>query len=58
MNRLPLRSNGWTMTIGRLTFQVKNLGDIVTLPQKQKDGTHFKWFQLAAVNKDGTKCGV
>ena len=46
------------MTIGKLTFQVKNLGDIVTLPQKQKDGTHFKWFQLAAVNKDGTKCGV
>ena len=36
-----MKSNGWTITV---TFQVKNLGDIVTSPPKQKDGTHVKWF--------------
>ena len=41
MNRLLLKSNGWAITV---TFQVKNLGDIVTSPRKQKDGTHVKWF--------------
>ena len=37
---------------------MKNLGDIVTSPRKQKDGTHVKWFQFATVNKDGTERGV
>ena len=39
-------------------FQVKKLGDIIMSPWKQKDGTHVKWFQFAAVTKEGTKCGV
>ena len=38
-----------------VTFQVKNLGDIVISPRKQKDGTQVNWFQFAAVNEDGTK---
>ena len=37
-----------------VTFQVKKLGDIITSPWKQKDGTHVKWFQFAAVTKEGT----
>ena len=41
-----------------VTCQVKNLVDIVTSPRKQKDGTHVKWFQFAAVNEDGTKRGT
>ena len=27
-----------------VTFQAKNLGDIVTSPREQKDVTHVKWF--------------
>ena len=41
-----------------VTSQVKNLGEIIMSPLKQKDGTHVKWFQFAAVTKDGTKHGV
>ena len=37
---------------------MKNLGVIVTSSQKQKDGTHVKWFQFATVNEDGTERGV
>ena len=33
-------------------FSSENLGDIVTSPRNQKDGTHLKWFQFAAVNED------
>ena len=41
-----------------VTFQMKYLGDMVTSPRKQKDGTHVKGFQFATVNKNGTKHGV
>ena len=41
-----------------VTFQVKNLGDIIMPLRKQKDDTHVKWFQFAAVTKEGTKRGV
>ena len=37
---------------------MKNLGVIVTSSQKQKDGTHVKWFQFATVDEDGTEHGV
>ena len=38
-----------------VTFKVQKLGDIITSPRKQKDGTYVKWFQLAAVTKEETK---
>ena len=48
-SKMQCMDNGDRQTV---TFQVKNLEDIITSLLKQKDGTRVKWFQFAAVTKE------